>query len=501
MISTAETSGTMIANKRRKLDDSRDNRNLSMRQDSEPPVDVNISANTATVLLDTKRNNITPPYLTKGVLPDNEVIVAGSVVESRGISYDVVGKNSANIISSINAMTGCQRFRYFGDFSTGPDYGFHTGNSLIVVRFVVAKIASGDERIIDIFVKIPTGLSFMTEDADAESTRLREYIDVLFAGPYWFESRNVYYNDSDAFEIPGKGTWYSDGIFRCKLTGDKRLIFYIDQTKLIDDYKADFRILDHPNAITSRGAGISGAGVLSTATSSQGAAVFYAYDDSVFPPLTYSDLAIQASDFTDLHEGIITNPLEFIIAVKNTKIVTHAYICQRPPALLDARYYIINIPEATFDSKTGIITNQLFISFETVGVQMMDFLNKRNRELDEDQGLDFVFTNPMTNLSPNCSTMSLQVSRMNDFGEDTFPGLVSFASPGVDQVTLWVPTEFAPEEAVINLLSSNILKNVRGRLDGAAIPSLTTVDTEYVDNKVRVNPSENFVHFGLAYMV
>lgn len=466
--------------------------------DGEPPVDININANTATVLIDTKQNNITPPYSDYGVLPSNEVLVANSV-STRNISYNIEGKNSANIIAQINAMSGCQRFRYFGDFSSDSDYGFHTGNNLIAIRFLVT--GGGDSRVLDLFCKLPEGLSFMTNDVDAEYERLVDYINDLFTKETWFYARNVYYNGSEGFALPGAGVWHGGAPLQCLLTGDKRLHFFIEDNDLLNGYDVTFRFFDHPNSIFRRGANITGTGVLSTNSTDAGKAVYYVYDDIIFPPQSYSSLAVPAALFSDLDEGIIANGLDFVAISKATNGKVKTYIAQRTPCLLDARYYIINIPEATFDSKTGIITNQLAISFTTVGVQLLDFFTKRNREFGEDNENDFVFTNPTTNLAPNCSTMSLQVERLNSFGETTYPGLVQFGKPTAAHEAAW-PAGGDPEEQVNDYLCRNILMNTKKGLGGAPIAGTENpIDSEYLDNQVRLGPADSFIHFGLNYMV
>ena len=467
--------------------------------DDEPAVDINIYPNTATVSLDTHKANILPVYEKMGVKPNNEVYANASYVASRFIASNKEGNNSASIIDQINAMSGCARHKYFGDFGVDPEYGFHTGNMLLPMRiFVDASGGGTNYRVIDGFFKLPEGLSFVTNNWGGEILRLVDYITELFSGLYWFSALNIYANGGDATAIPGAGDWYGigDDPIKCTITGDNRLAFYIDTTVISPGYTVTFRLLDHPNAIWSRGAFISGTGYLSTRQSETN--TYYAYNEQVIAPLTYTDAKIPAASYIDPDEGIVSSGL-FIITVLATKYRESYYIAPHVPGLVDSRYIIVNIPEVTYDAKMGILTNQKKIDFTTVGIQLKGFTQQRFREHGEDDVQDYVVTNPTTNLSSTCSNMSLQVERKNEYGELLLPGMVPFAYPSTSEIAAWPAG--TDVESVTNLFSSNILKNCRAVFsDNPAVPASTTFDTQYIDNGVRVNTSERFVHFSLNYM-
>lgn len=471
--------------------------------DGEPPTEIQLPPNTSTVLVDTKLNSVIPTNVF--VNANNTLVKANATKEgTRNIANTRAGENVANTINRINPIYGCDRFQYFGDFGSDSDYGFHTGNSLVLVRFLVSNAILEDYRVIDMFVKLPEGLSFPTGLTAAELARLSQYFNVLFAGEYWFSCKDVYHSPTEGVALPGIGAWYNGQIFSCLQIAGGRLAFVLQTAALVEGYTATFRLLDHPNSVYSRGSNISGFGYLSS-KNRNGNAQSFAYQDSSMDPKSATDLKIDPQTFLDFDEGIVS--LEtFLEATDSSKNVAGVvYIAPRPPTFLDARYYLINMPEMTFDSKAGIISNQHVITFETVGIQLMDYEEQRKREYQEDPAEDFVLTNPKTNLAFGSSHMSIQLSRLNDFGEPTSSGLVAYGIPAVNvtDVFAFQPGAIFDSQNLCSLFSKSILmnltKNINNDTPAQELEGLF-VDSEYFDNGVRLNPASTFVHFGLNFM-
>ncbi len=465
----------------------------NLEKDGEPRPGQGVFPNTASVILDTRQAPTYPgdgqsQFLQQGgwVYSSTQGLQAGPLLNnvklpatgssSLGTGTDVARLGGSFIPgpgafgATINPLSGCDRIKYYGSFTGGPEWDTHRGNTILSLRVFIEPNnpvgqPDGSYYIKDFYIKVPDALVF--RDNLKQSRK-----DVATMLNYLIQYRT--YRSDFPVPINGWGQWeetafsnagsggYRDPIFSIYLDEtSERFVIQMDVSKMAASYNTSastFVIFDDPYGLTTRGGFWTGFGYANPdfnyASSASQPLVTNSGADVQKTHLRFKSYPgqgifnfrnpIPSSEFFDTASGGMTEAKYnaerlFMMALLGFNVAAprgnfqppsagnNIYVGVRAPALQDARYVVHNSDEISYDrklvpfinngapSKIGPATFGIdFKSYER-GNEGFQYSTRPWGESSEYGGEGF---NSSIFISKGASTMRIIVESFNDYGEE-----------------------------------------------------------------------------------
>lgn len=357
------------------------------------------------------------PIPRNGILPNPNTSVSGAGNNAPAIERASV-EDGGKFGAIVNAMSGCDRTKYFGSYHDAMEWDTHRGNSIMSIRMFVepTDLEGGSGFYVkDFFLRVPDGLVF-AGSVEQDTTKIQQLLNFLLKnktfnsrfGPHnegWSQPGITNTGHLAVSEFcnpdPGQINGFLPPI-TCYRTAEKKLALKMDTTDAAtwaNEYvgsSSTFVIFDHKNSITNRGGFWSGFGFLNP-NQERRIEFVSAFGDSSIPRYTTYPLngglvlrdELESDLFLDPTTGLISqavydlvktntfarflqfdtpaaisldeNTLERVVALGGAPNI---YAAQRLPAFKDSRYFLHTSDEIVFDRK---LTSLFFKNMLTAG--------------------------------------------------------------------------------------------------------------------------------------